>query len=304
MKSERRGPWYLLTGLVLGVVIGLAYGWLLSPVSYTDTPPVALRADYKDQYRTLIALAYAANGDLGRARARLALLGDEQAGEVVANQALRAAAEGRPQSEVQSLAVLAEALGSPVDVVAPTPSPQPSATPSPTASPTATQPPTSTPEPEAGEPTAGTGGEPTATGEAQPEATEAAPAGTAPASTQPPPPSPTSTSAAPFVLRVREQVCEPDLAGPLIQVFVFDSDGQPVSGVAVNISWPGGQERFFTGLKPEISPGYADFLMDSLAEYTLRLGDGGQTVSELRSQPCTGAGGAFPGSLRLEFQQP
>lgn len=293
MRPERRGPWYLLTGVVLGVLLGLAYGWLVAPVSYTDTPPVSLRADYKDQYRTLIALAYAANGDLGRARARLALLGDEQPGELVANQALRAAAEGRPQSEIQALAVLAEALGSPVEVVAPTPSPQPSLTPSitPTASQTLTPQPSLTPEAAA------------ATATPPPQSAPSTPQAQ-PTNTTPVLPSPTSTSAAPFVLRVREQVCDPALPGPLIQVFVLDSDRQPVPGVAVNISWPQGQERFYTGLKPEISPGYADFLMDTQFEYTLRLGDGGQTVSELRSESCSGAAGSYAGSVRLEFQRP
>jgi hypothetical protein len=302
MRSERRGPWYLLTGLVVGILLGLAYGWLLAPVSYTNTPPVSLRADYKDQYRTLIALAYAANGDLGRARARLALLGDEQPGEIVANQALRAAAENRPVSEVQSLAVLAEALGSPVEVVAPTPSPQPSATATQTASPTPSPQPSSTSEPITDQPT--TGSAPTDTGVTQPQPTSTLATGSAPANTPPVQPTATSTRAAPFVLRVREQVCDPNLPGPLIQVLVFDSFRQPVPGVAVNINWPGGQERFFTGLKPEISPGYADFLMDPLGEYTVRLGDGGQTVSELRSQPCSDTGETYPGSLRLEFQQP
>lgn len=298
MRNERRGPWYLLTGLIFGIALGLVYAWLISPVSYEDTPPIALRADYKDQYRTLIALAYASNGDLGRARARLSLLGPDEPGPLVANQALRAAAEGRPPSEVQALALLAEALGSPVEIVAPTASPTPTALPSSTPSPTPTLAFTPTPPEPAPE-----------TVEIDPAATESTPSGNAlpqtPAFTPRPALTPTQTPGAPFVLRDREALCDPSLPDPLIQVFVFDASEQPVPGAAVNISWPGGQERFFTGLKPEISPGYADYQMDPETVYTLRLGDGGQTISDLQAQVCSSPGGArFFGSLRLTFAQP
>lgn len=301
MRNERRGPWYLLTGVLLGVALGLVYAWLISPVSYEDTPPIALRADYKDQYRTLIALAYASNGDLGRARARLSLLGPGEPGPLVANQALRAAAEGRPPSEVQALALLAEVLGSPVEIVAPTASPSPTARPSSTSSPAPTPAFTSTP--------------PESPPEASPEAAETDPAETeapsgnttpqTPVFTLRPALSPTQTPGAPFVLREREEICDPALPVPLIQVFVFDANQQPVPGAVVNISWPGGQERFFTGLKSEISPGYADYQMDPETTYTLRLGDGGQTISDLQAQVCSNPGGSRSfGSLRLTFAQP
>jgi hypothetical protein len=298
MRNERRGPWYLLTGLILGIALGLVYAWLVSPVSYEDTPPIALRADYKDQYRTLIALAYASNGDLGRAKARLNLLGPEDPGPLVANQALRAAAEGRPPSEVQALALLAEVLGSPVEIVAPTPSPSPTAVPSATPSPSPTLAFTPTPL------------EPTP----EAAATESAAPGTEPIGNPPPQAAaftprpaltPTETPGAPFVLREREEICDPALPDPLIQVFVFDASELPVPGAAVNISWPGGQERFFTGLKPEVGPGYADYQMDPETTYTLRLGDGGQTISDLQAQVCSNPGGArYFGSLRLTFVQP
>ena len=32
MSQERRGPWYLLTGLVLGLAFGLVFAWVVSPV--------------------------------------------------------------------------------------------------------------------------------------------------------------------------------------------------------------------------------------------------------------------------------
>jgi Tfp pilus assembly protein PilF len=85
--NEKRGPWYLLTGLVIGAVLGLLYAWVVRPVQYTNTAPNSLRADYKDQYRAIIAVAYLANGDLLRARARLELLQDPDLYRVLAEQA-------------------------------------------------------------------------------------------------------------------------------------------------------------------------------------------------------------------------
>ena len=78
MKQERRGSWYLLTGAVLGVAMGLFYSWVISPVKYVDAPPYALRADYKDEYRALVAAAYMYSSDLVRAQDRLAQLKDDQ----------------------------------------------------------------------------------------------------------------------------------------------------------------------------------------------------------------------------------
>ena len=110
---EARRPWYLLTGLVVGLALGLVFAWVIYPVKYVDTAPQALRADFKARYRSLIAQAYAASGDLGRARARLALLGDADAMAALAAQAQQIVAAGGSQPEARSLALLASALGKP-----------------------------------------------------------------------------------------------------------------------------------------------------------------------------------------------
>jgi len=109
--SEERGPWYLLTGLALGVALGLLYAWVIQPVEYTNTAPASLRADFKDQYRALIAAAYLANGDLVRARARLQLLQDDDLYRALAEQAQRTLAGGGDLQEARALGLLAVALG-------------------------------------------------------------------------------------------------------------------------------------------------------------------------------------------------
>ena len=32
-------------------------------------------------------------------------------------------------------------------------------------------------------------------------------------------------------------------------------------GVEITVTWPGGKDKLFTGFKPDIDPGYADFEM-------------------------------------------
>ena len=110
MKPDRRGSWYLLTGVVLGVAIGLLYAWLVSPVKYVDAPPYALRADYKEVYRVMVASAYMYNHDLLRAQSRLAQLKDDDPVQALALQAGRAQADGHPLQEVLALNTLAGAL--------------------------------------------------------------------------------------------------------------------------------------------------------------------------------------------------
>jgi hypothetical protein len=108
---EKKGHWYLLTGILTGFLAGLAVAWIIQPVEYTDTSPASLRPTYKDHYRVLIATAYNASGDLVRARARLKLLGDENPSQALTEQAQRTLAEGSTPEEARFLSLLALAMG-------------------------------------------------------------------------------------------------------------------------------------------------------------------------------------------------
>ncbi len=111
MNEDERGNWYLLTGVVLGIILGILFAWVISPVKYVDTAPESLKDEFKDQYRVLIASAYVANGDLVRAKARLELLDEADIYLVVAEQAQQMLAEGGSVEEAQALGRLALALG-------------------------------------------------------------------------------------------------------------------------------------------------------------------------------------------------
>jgi hypothetical protein len=112
----------------------------------------------------------------------------------------------------------------------------------------------------------------------------------------------TSTPGAPFELANQSPFCEPNQPG-LLQVSVQDSNGKPVAGVELVITWLGGEEHFFTGLKPELGNGYADFAMTSNVEYALSTNNGPR-VTGLVSSACTAPdGSSYPGGIRLEFKQ-
>lgn len=116
MKEPQRGSWYLLTGLILGLILGLFFAWRIQPVEYFDTSPAALRQQDRDQYRAMVALAYMSNRDIVRARARLELLEDDDLYKTLVEQAQRALAQDSLSDEARALGQLALDLG---------PSPQP-----------------------------------------------------------------------------------------------------------------------------------------------------------------------------------
>jgi hypothetical protein len=120
---SRNGWISLLIGIAVGLAAGMAYAWAIDPVEYLDTAPASLRSDFRADYMALIASAYSATGDLPRARARMALLTDSEPADTLAALAQQGLAQGRPQSEVRALAILAAALSGKAPPAALSPSP-------------------------------------------------------------------------------------------------------------------------------------------------------------------------------------
>ena len=284
-RAPRRGHGYLLTGLLLGFGLGLLIAWVVAPVRYTDTAPDRLRADFKDTYRTLIALAYWGNPDLTRARARLALLGDTNPTQALAVQAQQARRQGARPYEIEALRRLAADLsrGEAGAVAARTVAPpaRPSSTPTlppitptgtvaavrtPTPTPTLTPPPSATPAPVAS------------------DETEATP-----------------TSALFFRVFQKEMVCDP--AQPaLVRIEVYDADVRPLPGIPLLVLSPQGEQVIYTGLQPERGLGYADFRMEEGHVYRVRVQGRSETADGLSTVHCHGDDGtSYPGGWRVIF---
>lgn len=273
---ENRGYFFLVTGLILGVLLGMGIDRRMPDLPIVRLAPGALLPEYKDQYRVLIASAYLADGDLLRARERLKLLHDEDVYAALANQAQRSLSSGRDPQEAYVLGQLAVALEK---------DSSPGSLPTATAAPQAI-----TPTAQALAPPQSSAA-PTASGGVSATSVNALPSAT--------------FSDAPFVLQDRQWVCTPGSESPLIVVEVETASGEPVPGQEIVVSWDQGEERFFTGLKPEVGKGYADFEMDPGVVYSLRLEAGGQNISDLSVQDCTGASGqSYWGMWRLKFVQP
>jgi len=62
--------------ILLGLGLGLVYGWKINPVSYAETTLNNLRVDYKTDYTLMVAEVYHQNNDLEWALNRLTLLED------------------------------------------------------------------------------------------------------------------------------------------------------------------------------------------------------------------------------------
>jgi hypothetical protein len=60
---------------IIGIAIGMVYGWIISPVEFVDTTPASLRADYRADYVLMVGESYHADRDAALAIKRLAILG-------------------------------------------------------------------------------------------------------------------------------------------------------------------------------------------------------------------------------------
>jgi len=75
--------------------------------------------------------------------------------------------------------------------------------------------------------------------------------------------------------------------------------------VEIDITWDGGKEAFFTGLKPELGNGYADYSMAPAITYSVQLARGSDVALGITAPTCqSSAGETFLGGIKLTFQQP
>ena len=298
----KRFPWDILFAILIGLGIGLAYAWVLAPQSLNDSAPLTLRTDFKDHFRVAIAASYNATGNLPRAQARLELLGDNNLEEALNAQAQREIASGQFQ-QADQLAALAIALEFGV-----VPTVQPTRTfesfEPVTAEPTLE--PSLTPFPSPADIPFSLTETPVETSQPVILQTQIITPGAAP-NTATPRPTRTAlpTQGPPFQLTSIDLVCDPNLPNSLLQVIVYSANRRQMAGIKVIVTWDISGDEFYTGLKPELGNGYADFIMTSGKTYAVQLGVGSEIATDLTIPTCQAENGAsYNGGYKLTFEQP
>jgi hypothetical protein len=275
----------LFLGLIAGIGAGLVYAWVANPRVEFDTEPWQLNDQDRAQYIIAITLDYSYDGDLSRAVNRLIALkpkGDPI--QEVADVACKLATTGYVDSSsglraIRSMMLFYQLQGRTgcADTLIPVTDSGTSVVSIDVPTPTVAPPASKTPTPEG--------------------AARATPTPSRPVlpTTQP------QTDFDPPVIRT---YCDTALSG-LIEVFVQDFNGDGIPGQAVRVRWDGGESTFFTGLKPERGPSYADFQMEAGKGYTIDMpGRSDPSDQPLVADPCTTeAGKQSVTSYRVYFRQ-
>ncbi|MBN1429371.1 MAG: hypothetical protein JXB07_13440 [Anaerolineae bacterium] len=262
MNEEQGFPWIpLLFGLVIGLIGGVYYAWYLNPVSLTNVSPRQLDAEDQQTYISLVSAAYLQDTNLDRARERLKTTGAHDVISLVVSQSNMAYLGGQ-EFEARPLTILAEALG--------------------------------------GDPL----GSGVFTGTLAPTSVAVVPSATFEGVVSPTP-SPTVVTATPFPIRATvtpteilippdtrlklvalNPICKDDHPPGLIEIYVNDINGEGIPAIAILVEWAEQQATFFTGLKPDIDPGFADFQMEPNKTYTITLQGLAEPVYGIDSRAC------------------
>lgn len=281
---NRQPPLYIITGIIIGIVFGLLYAWLWIPVDEFDSQPITLQENYKDEYRILIAVSYIANGDLERAKARLGLLGDTDTVKSLKMLAQRTLGEVGDSEQARALGLLSSHLEGDLlgtDIVLLTTE-------------------TSVSQPDVTELSK------TPIFENQTEESNRVTETITISPTFFPTVTPLPTDIAVFELRPPESVCSQDVDTPILKIYVTDSANRGVSGIEIEISWDDGnsQNILFTGLKPDLGPGYADFEMSPNINYSVQISGYSSSQIDLIAKNCEIEGETYWETWVINYAQP
>jgi hypothetical protein len=100
----------LLLAIVIGLGIGLYYGWVISPVQYVDTSPDSLSADYRTDYVLMVSETYQMKQDPTLAARQLGLFGSRKPAEITAEALANAAQLNYSPDDLQKMQSLMLAL--------------------------------------------------------------------------------------------------------------------------------------------------------------------------------------------------
>ena len=106
----RRVAWFLGM-IVIGVVIGLAFGWVIHPINSSQAASLEkLRTDYQTDYVLMVAETYHSDHNLAQASQRLSLLSRQSPTRTAADALKAAQSLGYAVSDLDQMVQLADAL--------------------------------------------------------------------------------------------------------------------------------------------------------------------------------------------------
>ncbi|MBX3081755.1 MAG: hypothetical protein KF716_08975 [Anaerolineae bacterium] len=270
-------PVGIIIGLVIGIVGALVYAWQIDPQILTNVNPAQLARDGKRNYAIAISLGWARDGDVVKAANRLNDVGLTWTDVATFACELAKGPEAGTNgglTAIRSMVALAETQGQRgcasdlVNIFTPTLAPTeiviiPTATHVPPSSKTPTPTLDVTPTPE------------------QPLFTA------------------TPLPIGAFSVDVKT-FCA---AEPVIEVLVQNVAGDGLAGMAITVQQDQLRETFFTGLKPERDPGYADYNLTPDLSYVVSLRDFPNTRTKaLSATPCN-AGSPDRVSFRVTYRR-
>jgi len=100
----------IIVAAIIGITLGLVYGWVISPVEFTNLTPSLLRQDYRADYVLMVAEAYHGEVNADVAARRLAVLSSEAPADIVTKTLDYAHLNGFTQDEESLLQDLLSAM--------------------------------------------------------------------------------------------------------------------------------------------------------------------------------------------------
>ncbi len=77
IREQVNKPWVIgVAGLILGIILGVFYGWVINPVEWTDASVDLLRPDLQEEWMRMAIDSYAVNQDAALAQSRYAQVGE------------------------------------------------------------------------------------------------------------------------------------------------------------------------------------------------------------------------------------
>ncbi len=103
--------WFrFLLVILIGIGLGVIYGWLVNPVEYVDTSPNTMRIDYKSDYVLMVAESYRLDQDTDLVLRRLALLGSDPAVDIIRQTLIFAEKQGYTDADISLMRTLLLAI--------------------------------------------------------------------------------------------------------------------------------------------------------------------------------------------------